>query len=276
MFPRPGLPLPCPRAPPVSPHQCHPTGVTPRVTPWVSPHKQAPCCFPSQPGGRTLWPWQGEQRPRGPWPRDVPAVGWQFPGVGAWGGQWGPPGWLCKEGARPRGDTGDMEAASTPPVTLSPGCTPCLGVPPPLHTGPGGAHVPAPSPPQPMQAASSSEPAGCGTVTVAVTHGTASRPGLLHGDIVPTPSVPKWQWVPARRWLSRRRCSPQLSQAAVPAAVPGSPAGTGTRRGTSDSTVPHDRVLGFLTQLGRWQRGGLVPMVARARRQGRGTLAWLR
>lgn len=141
-----------------------------------------------------------------------------------------------------------------------------------------------PSPLQPMQAASSSGPGGwlgggrqpSGGGTVTVIHGVASRPGLLHGDIVPTPSVPKWQRVPARPWPSRRRCSPRLTQAAVPAAVPGSPAGTGTRRGTSDSTVPHDWVLGFLTQRDRWQRGGRVPTEALAKRQGRGALLWLR
>lgn len=53
---------------------------------------------------------------------------------------------------------------------------------------------------------------------------------------------------------------PQTAAVAVPAAVqpatesvpPARPGtGTGTRQGTSDSAVPHDRVLGFLTQRGQ-------------------------
>lgn len=72
-------------------------------------------------------------------------------------------------------------------------------IPPPSMLVPGRGDVPAPSPPQPMQVpplrsqagglAGGQQLAGGGTVTV--TFGAASRPGLLHGDIVPTPSVPR-------------------------------------------------------------------------------------
>lgn len=152
---------------------------------------------------------------------------------------------------------------------------------PPCWSQGGGGHVPAPSPLQPMQVpllqsqagglAGGRQPAGGGTVTV--TFGAASQPGLLHGDIVPTPSVPRRQLVSAPWWPSRWRCSPRLSQAVVPRWCRAA-AGTSTRWGTSDSALPHDRVLGCLTQPCQWQRGGPVPTVALARWQGCGALAW--
>lgn len=143
------------------------------------------------------------------------------------------------------------------PESPSLGCAPCLGTPLPLHTSPGvGDHLPVPCPPQPMHAVPSLEPGRClgqgWQLLVRVTYGTASQPGLLHGDIV-TRSVPECQQVPAWWWPSQRRRCPGLSQAVVPAAAPGSVAGTSTRPGTSDSQGAHDQVLGFLTQQGRWQ-----------------------
>lgn len=117
MFPCWGLTPPAPGSctPPVSPHRCHPTAFHPSQA--GGPRGRGKVSSTPGNGGRGTSPlWGG--------------FSWGGGGgqAGAWGGQWGPLGWSCKEGPWPRGDMG---AASIPPVTLSPGCTPSLGGVPP-------------------------------------------------------------------------------------------------------------------------------------------------
>lgn len=110
--------------PQLAPRWCHPTSTTPPV----SPPRPARCCSPSEPGRGTRWPPQGGQRPWGPWPRDVPTVGWEH-GVGSGVLLGGP-------ARREPGPAGTPGAASTPWVTLSLRTPPLWDPPtPPHHPG---------------------------------------------------------------------------------------------------------------------------------------------